>query len=198
MFQPQSANLQLARGWQLGRNLGYSAILLIVTMVVSGTSWSSEEVDFALPDPAGQVHRLSDFRGEWVIVNFWATWCAPCLKEIPDLIELSKLTEPVSVVVIGIDFEEIETAALNQFIAALKINYLILRVGESPLIPFEPLKGLPTTFIVSPAGHIVFTKVGATTKKMLLKQLQIEVERYVEPRSIVPVAGLRFSYPHLK
>ena len=64
-------------------------------------------VDFTLPDIDGNLHSLSDYRGEWVIVNFWATWCAPCIKEIPDLIELSKLSNPVQPVVIGIDLRKL-------------------------------------------------------------------------------------------
>ncbi len=153
-------------------------LVALIFFACATVSWSEETVDFTLPDPDGQSHSLSDFRGEWVIVNFWATWCAPCLKEIPDLMELSHLTDPVAVKVIGIDFEEIDTDALKKFIQALKINYLILRVGDSPLIPFEPLKGLPTTFIVSPDGRIVFTKVGATTKEMLIAELKNQYERY--------------------
>ncbi len=130
-----------------------------------------ETVDFTLPDIDGKLHSLSDYRGEWVIVNFWATWCAPCIKEIPDLIELSKLSDPVQPVVIGIDFEEIDKIQLREFMNSLNMDYLVLIVGESPLIPFEPLKGMPTTFIVSPQGQIVFRKIGAVTKEILLNEL---------------------------
>ena len=130
-----------------------------------------ETVDFTLPDIDGNLHSLSDYRGEWVIVNFWATWCAPCIKEIPDLIELSKLSDPVRPVVIGIDFEEIDKIQLREFMNSLNMDYLVLIVGEAPLIPFEPLKGMPTTFIVSPQGQIVFRKIGAVTKEILLHEL---------------------------
>ncbi len=131
----------------------------------------SEPAEFTLPDIDGKMHSLSDYRGQWVIVNFWATWCAPCIKEIPELSEVSKMTEPVQPVVIGIDFEEVDTAYLRQFMDQLEMDYLVLRIGDAPLIPFEPLKGMPTTFIVSPQGHIVFTKVGAVTKQQLEEQL---------------------------
>ena len=141
-------------------------ILLNVTLCVA-----SDTVDFSLPDIEGQTHHLSDFRGQWVIVNFWATWCSPCITEIPHLVELNDLKEPVSPVVIGIDFEEIETQALRKFMQALEMDYLVLRIGESPIVPFEPLKGLPTTFIVSPQGKIVYRKTGPVTKKLLLTEL---------------------------
>ena len=87
------------------------------------------------------------------------------------------MTEPVPVTVIGIDFEEIETEPLKKFMEALEMNYLVLRVGQSPLIPFEPLKGLPTTFIVSPDGRIVYTKVGQVTQETLIEQLEIQLEQ---------------------
>ena len=156
----------------------YILIGIISILISANQVFASEPADFTLPDPDGVEHSLSDFRGQWVIVNFWATWCSPCLKEIPDLVEMANMTEPVPVVVIGIDFEEIDARALKKFMQTLKMNYLVLRVGDAPLIPFEPLKGLPTTFIVSPEGHIVFTKVGGATKEQLVEQLEIQLEAY--------------------
>ena len=148
------------------------AILFAFALFASTATASEQIVDFTLPDINGKSHSLSDYRGQWVIVNFWATWCGPCIEEIPELIEVSKLTDPVTPVVIGIDFEEIDTESLLEFINALKMDYLVLRVGESPLVPFEPLKGMPTTFIVSPEGKIVFRKIAAVTKEILVEQLK--------------------------
>ena len=153
-----------------------SALVLLLMTMSSQVVWPEDEIDFTLPDVEGKVHSLSDFRGEWVVVNFWATWCSPCIKEIPELNELTHLVDPTSVIVIGIDFEEIDTAPLKKFLSALKVNYLVLRIGQQPLVPFEPLKGLPTTFLVSPQGKIVYTKVGPTTKDMLIEQLRIQLD----------------------
>lgn len=85
--------------------------------------------------------------------------------------ELAKMEKPVQPVVIGIDFEELETEALRKFMETMKMDYLVLRIGEAPLIPFEPLKGMPTTFVVSPEGKIVYRHVGLVTKADLLDQL---------------------------
>ncbi len=149
------------------------ALLIILPVILLNVTLcaASDTVDFSLPDIEGQTHNLSDFRGQWVIVNFWATWCSPCITEIPHLVELNDLKEPVSPVVIGIDFEEIETEALRKFMHALEMDYLVLRIGDSPIVPFEPLKGLPTTFIVSPQGKIVYRKTGPVTKELLLTEL---------------------------
>ena len=147
-----------------------------LVFAISAPAISDETVDFTLPDVNGKMHSLSDFRGQWVVVNFWATWCAPCIEEIPELSELSKITDPVTPVVIGIDFEEIETEDLLQFMEALKMDYLVLRIGEAPLVPFEPLKGMPTTFIVSPEGKIVFRQIAKVTKDILISELRKNIE----------------------
>ncbi len=147
------------------------ALLSLLVSAGAQAQQLSEPVDFTLPDIDGQMHSLSDYRGQWVIVNFWATWCAPCIKEIPELIEISNLEEPVTPVVIGIDFEEIDDESLRSFMDTMNMTYLVLRIGQTPLIPFEPLKGMPTTFIVSPQGHIAYQKIGAVTKERLVEEL---------------------------
>ena len=133
---------------------------------------ADEAVEFELPDIDGNIHRLSDFRGHWVVVNFWATWCGPCVREIPILSEVDRMSDPVDAVVIGIDFEEIDEKFLREAMAKLKIDYLVLRIGSTPLIPFEPLKGLPSTFIVSPQGDIVFRHAGEIDRENLIEALR--------------------------
>ena len=73
--------------------------------VISHASAGGKElVDFQLLDLSGQKHALSDYRDRWVIINFWATWCGPCIKEIPELVELQSKYR-TTVQVLGINFE---------------------------------------------------------------------------------------------
>lgn len=121
-------------------------------------------VDFTLSDVDGKPFKLSNYRGRWVIINFWATWCTPCLREIP---ELSWFYDKyrTQATVVGINYETIKTRNLKNFIYKHKINYPVLRLGQKPLAPFEPLLGLPSTFFVSPEGDYVARHIGPVTAR---------------------------------
>lgn len=127
-----------------------------------------QAVDFTLLDVEGKALQLSSYRGRWVIVNFWATWCAPCLREIP---ELSWVNEKYNTkaAVIGINYETINNISLKRFIREHNIDYPVVRIGEQPLTPFEPLIGLPSTFFVNPQGYYVARHTGAVTARDIKK-----------------------------
>jgi thiol-disulfide isomerase/thioredoxin len=126
----------------------------------------SDLVDFKLTDFSGQEHVLSDYRDRWVIVNFWATWCGPCIKEIPELIRFQNEHHPRAQV-LGINFEQTALKEIQRYIDELQINYPVLRIDNEPLVPFEPLKGLPTTFLVTPQGKIVYRHLGPLSGEQL-------------------------------
>lgn len=141
--------------------------ILFCSMILSTPALPADVVDFSLPDTAGVQRKLSDYRGKWLVINFWATWCAPCLKEIPELIQFHNRHKDNDAIVIGIDFEEIDLASLRAFMNEQKMNYPVLRAGSNPLMPFEPLLGLPSTFLVSPQGMYVDKHVGPITLAQL-------------------------------
>jgi thiol-disulfide isomerase/thioredoxin len=122
---------------------------------------------FELQDVNGQAHRLADYRGNWVIINFWATWCGPCIREIPEINRFAQRYRNQGVVVIGINFEELSVEQLEQAVQELAIDYPVLRIGSMPLVPFEPLRGLPSTFAVSPQGRLVQSWIGPVNEKVL-------------------------------
>jgi thiol-disulfide isomerase/thioredoxin len=125
----------------------------------------AEPADFTLDDLDGNKVSLSDYRGRWVIVNFWASWCPPCVRELPELVRYQQANPGVQV--IGINFEESTAAEARRFLKPFRINYPSLLVGSSPLVPFEPLEGLPTTAIVNPAGELVERQMGPVTAEHL-------------------------------
>ena len=155
----------------------FMAVLVLLAVAIPAVRADAHGVDFSLPDVTGQVHRLSDHRGKWVVINFWATWCGPCMVEIPELMRFHERHKDHDALVIGVNFEEIETPALVEFIAQMRINYLVVRAGDTPLLPFEPLKGLPSTFFVDPNGELVASHVGPVTGEAIDDFLAREAQR---------------------
>ena len=144
------------------------------SVISPASAGGNELVDFQLLDLSGQKHALSDYRDRWVIINFWATWCGPCIKEIPELVELQRKYR-TTVQVLGINFEQSTTNNIRRYGNQLDINYPRLRITDEPLVPFEPLKGLPTTFIVSPEGKIIHRHLGPMSYEQL--------KQWVDPAS---------------
>ena len=106
---------------------------------------------------------LAARRGEWVVVNFWATWCAPCLKEIPDLNALDAKREDL--VVIGLAYEEITPEAMRAFyVEKVKPEYPVAIVDVySPPADFDTPRGLPFTVLVGPDGVVAHKFLGPVT-----------------------------------
>ena len=157
----------------------FLAMLMLLAAASTAVRADSHLADFALPDVDGQVHRLSDHRGKWVVINFWATWCGPCMVEIPELMEFHERHKDDDAIVIGVNFEQIEPPDLVKFIAEMGINYLVVRAGDKPILPFEPLKGLPSTFFVDPHGEYVASHVGPVTGAAIEDFLAREAVRAV-------------------
>ncbi|MEA2093480.1 MAG: TlpA disulfide reductase family protein [Pseudomonadota bacterium] len=142
-------------------------VLAIVFSFLFATTGHSEPVDYSLPDLNGKDHSLADYRGKWVIVNYWATWCTPCQEEIPDLVEFHDRHKNDDAVVIGVNFEDIGGEQLKAFVDSFLISYPILRSEPLAVTPLGPVPGLPTTYIITPDGSPVARQVGPVTAKQL-------------------------------
>jgi thiol-disulfide isomerase/thioredoxin len=146
--------------------------LLIFIVLFQSLSVSAEQPDFNLPDLNGKQHHLSDYRGKWVVLNYWATWCPPCLDEIPELVDFHNAHYKHDAIVVGINYEDSDPAYLKSFVDEYMISYPILRANLTRPPVFGRLFGLPTSFIVSPEGKLVQTKTGSVTKAFLEEIIQ--------------------------
>jgi peroxiredoxin len=115
--------------------------------------------DFALPDTNGRLHRLSDYRGKTVIINFWATWCPPCREEIPSMNRAWQQLRQEDVVMLAINMGEDEDT-IFLFTADYPAEFPLLLDRDGAVIARWPVKGLPTTFIIAPDGSLAYRAIG--------------------------------------
>jgi len=141
--------------------------LLVVFALLFAASVIAEPVEYSLPDMSGKMHALADYKGKWVIVNYWATWCPPCQEEIPDLVSFHDSHKDTDAVVLGINLEDVGQEQLESFVDSFMISYPILRSEPLATTPLGPVPGLPTTYIVAPDGSPVARQVGPVTSKQL-------------------------------
>lgn len=142
-------------------------LTLLAVSLAAGAAYETEEpVDFALERLGGGDVRLSDYRGEWVVVNYWATWCAPCRKEIPDLSLLH--SERDDLTVLGLAYEELDDSDFYAFLEDFDVSYPILKVDVyDPPQPFGAPKVLPTTIILDRDGRAVKAFLGPVTRESI-------------------------------
>ncbi|MEW6354159.1 MAG: TlpA disulfide reductase family protein [Pseudomonadota bacterium] len=144
-----------------------NSLILFAGLLLSVCAFAGE--DFALPDVDGKLHKLSDYRGQWVVVNYWATWCPPCLEEIPDLEAFHAKHQGKGAVVLGVCMEDIDVKNLREFIDEHFITYTILRGSSKGESPLGPVRGLPSTYLISPEGEIAATHLGRVTGEAIEK-----------------------------
>jgi peroxiredoxin len=120
---------------------------------------------FDLTDTQGKRHRLADYRGRWVVLNFWATWCVPCIQEIPEIAQFHR--EQGKVVVIGVAMDADNPGKVKQFAAKVGHAYPLVLADARVTKQLGEPRALPATRVIDPAGKVVYDRVGRVTKKSL-------------------------------
>lgn len=121
--------------------------------------------DFSMIALDGDNVTLSELRGKWVLVNFWATWCAPCIDEMPAL-QLFADSHADQAVVLGVNMRE-ETGAVADFLTRVGVTYpILLSPNDETLLAYQ-VYGLPTTWLIAPDGTAVFNRPGVVDVEQL-------------------------------
>ncbi|WP_297528692.1 peroxiredoxin family protein [Thiohalobacter sp.] len=115
--------------------------------------------DFALPDMDGRVHRLSDYRGKVVILNFWATWCPPCRREMPSMQRAWHKIRNEGIMMLAVNVGETEDTVF-QFMGDYPMDFPVLFDHDGSVSEAWPMLALPTTFVIDPEGRIAYRAVG--------------------------------------
>jgi peroxiredoxin len=129
-----------------------------------------QQADFTLTDLQGKSWTLKDLKGKVVLVNFWATWCPPCQKEMPDLDALYKRFQDQGFVILAISEDE-ETAKVAPFIAERKISYPILLDPGQKVNNLFQVDGIPKSFVYDRDGKLVAQSIDMRTQRQFLEML---------------------------
>ena len=138
-----------------------SMLLLLVLPLAAGA------VDMPLTAVNGSKVNLNQYQGRWLVVNYWATWCPPCIVEMPELQSFHDEHVDKGAMVIGINAENISGQRLVRFLDDYFITYPNFIAGPTQQSELGLIPGLPTTFMVSPEGEVVARQVGPVTREMI-------------------------------
>lgn len=148
--------LQMNRLFALSRHVRAVGLLALA---------ASSAHAFELSDTEGRAHRLADYQGRWVVVNFWATWCVPCIQEIPEIAQFQRAHPRVAV--IGIAMDAGDAAKVKRFAAKVGHAYPLVLADERVGRQLGDPKALPTTKVYDPSGKLVYDRAGRVSRKSL-------------------------------
>ena len=143
--------------------------LLAVAVALLASSVGVASPAFDLVDTQGRRHRLADYQGRWVVLNFWATWCVPCIQEIPEIAQYHRAHGDVVVIGVAIDVDDAQK--VKRFAAKVGHDYPLVLSDDRIEKELGPMRALPTTRIYDPAGRLVYDKPGRVDRKLLEEKI---------------------------
>ena len=115
--------------------------------------------DFDLQDASGNPHRLADYLGQPIVLNFWATWCPPCRAEMPSMQRAREAVADEGIAILAINVGE-DAETVRKFLADTLVDIPLPLDIDSTVVQAYPVRGLPTTFVIDPEGKLVYSATG--------------------------------------
>lgn len=145
------------------------AVFALVTIVALSTLVCAQPTgkapDFRLPTAEGKTVEMGKLRGKVVVVNFWATWCGPCVKEIPGFLEVYERYKGKGLEIVGVSLDNGGWNKVKPFAEKMKITYPVVIGDEDIATAYGATQYIPTTVIVNKEGNIVTSHVGYMSKE---------------------------------
>ena len=141
--------------------------LIMALFLMASPSQAELTKQDVLKDMAGKEHKLSSYQGKWVLINYWATWCPPCLEEVPDLVALYDEHKGKDLVVIGVAVDYKNEQEVARFVDDMLMSYPIVLGTSKVMRVIGPAEILPSTYIYNPQGKLVKIKRGLVTKQYI-------------------------------
>ncbi len=139
---------------------------LLMAMLLFGLAVEAAQPSPHFVDLNGDTVNFKDYRGKWVVVNYWATWCPPCREEIPELVLFHENHKDDNAVVVGFNMEKKPPRVLSRFVDENMMSYPVIPMTDNMTL-FGDVPGLPTTYLLDPNGKPVAMQVGQVTSDML-------------------------------
>lgn len=151
------------------RHFNIAIHILLLVLACSRSVFAEERTgaDFVLQDMTGKIHKLSNYKGKWVLVNYWATWCPPCLEEVPDLVNLHDQHYHKDLVVLGVVFDYKDEQEVRHYVDDMLMSYPVVLGNDKVRQQIGMSEVLPTTFIYNPQGRLYKIKRGIISKQFI-------------------------------
>ncbi|MEO5861859.1 MAG: TlpA disulfide reductase family protein [Burkholderiales bacterium] len=143
--------------------------LALCTLMLTISVSLAVPAEFQVTDTNGNIHTLEKYLGKWVLVNFWATWCPPCLEEIPEFSALYRSRRNKDLMVFGIAVDSTDPKLILEIAERQQMSYPLILGDDDVTAQFGKINALPTTFLYAPSGKKVLHRIGPLTRAELEK-----------------------------
>lgn len=146
------------------KNPGIKLVILLLFFLFTGSALA--QTSWKLKDAQGRKIDSIDWQGKWLIINYWASWCDSCAKEIPQL-NLFYQRNKKQLILLGVNYDNLSAQNLASLINSMHISFPILQSDPGSALGLPKIEVLPTTFIINPQGKIIKELLGPQTAKGL-------------------------------